>query len=98
MSEIITNSDTYTMVVSKYLNNFINDISENKEKVLKKLDEYPGKNHTLIKKAIIEGPGVLPSDDADICKDVFSFIEFYSTGKVSDNIEVQFVGKEDAKE
>ena len=94
----MTNSEAYTLEVSKYMNNFINDIAENKEKVLKKLEEFPGKNHTLIKKAIIEGPGALPADDVNVCKDVFNFIEFYSTGKYSDNIEIQFVGKEDAKE
>ena len=62
------------------------------------LDEYPGKNHMLIEKAILEGPDKLPQADAEVCKDVFNFIEFYSTGKISDNIEVEFVGKEDAKE
>lgn len=97
-NEIITNDDTYTMLVSKYLNTFINDLAENKEKVLKKIEEYPGKNHMLIEKAILEGPDKLPQADADVCKDIFNFIEFYSTGKISDNIEVEFVGKEDAKE
>lgn len=97
-NEIITNDDTYTMLVSKYLNTFINDLAENKEKVLKKLEEYPGKNHMLIEKAILEGPDKLPQADAEVCKDVFNFIEFYSTGRISDNIEVEFVGKEDAKE
>lgn len=98
MNKIATNSETYTLLISKYMNNFINDISENKEKVLKKLEEFPGKSHTLIKKAILEGPDSLPADDTAICRDVFNFIEFYSTGKYSDNIEVQFVGKENAKE
>ena len=97
-NEIITNDDTYTALVSKYLNKFINDLSENREKVLKKLEEYPGKNHLLIEKAILEGPDKLPATDADVCKDVFNFVEFYSTGKISDNIEVEFVGKKDAKE
>ena len=97
-NEIITNDDTYTILVSKYLNNFINDLAENREKVLKKLEEYPGKNHMLIEKAILDGPDKLPQADAEVCKDVFNFIEFYSTGKISDNIEVEFVGKEDAKE
>lgn len=77
------NNDQYMQIVSKYINNFINDIAFNKEKVLKKLEDFPSQHHLLLKKAIVEGPDVLPKDDPSICKILYNFIEFYSTGSYS---------------
>lgn len=91
-------NEVFTATVSKYLNKFVNDIATNKDKVLAKLEEFPGKYHTLIEKAINEGPEVLPPNDVDVVKNVFAFIEYYSTGKISDNIEITVANTDEAVE
>lgn len=85
--------EAFTVTVSRYLNTFINDIAEDKEKLLRALEKYPGKNHVLIQKAIQFGPEELPQDDPEVCKSLFNFIEYYSTGKFSDNLDIEFTGK-----
>lgn len=80
--EIQTN-EQFTQVISKYLNKFINDVANKPEEVLAKVDEFPEEHHLLLKKVIKEGPKNLPKDDPEICKTIFNFIEFYSTGNIS---------------
>lgn len=96
MSDQIS-EDSFTAIVSKYLNKFINDLAENKEAVLEKVDDYPRGNKQYLRQAITDGPQSLPMDNVEICRDVFGFIEWYSTGRVSDNIEIEYAGEENAK-
>lgn len=91
-------NEAFTVTVSKYLNKFINDLADKKEEVLKSLETFPGKYHLLLKKAIEEGPSTLPVDDVDVFKNFFNFLEYYSTGKTSDNLEIEFVGDKGAKD
>lgn len=86
--------EAFTSQVSSYLNTFINAVEKNKAEVLKRLDEFPGRHHLLIKQAIEEGPQVLPKDDIDVCRNVFAFVEFFATGTISDNIDIEIAKKE----
>ena len=89
-----TSNEAFTKQVSGYLNTFINAIENDRDNLLKKLDEFPGRYHLLIKQAIEEGPQSLPKDDIAVCKEVFAFIEFYATGSISDNIDIENAKKE----
>jgi hypothetical protein len=89
----MTDNELFTIKISKYLDVFVKDIANDREKVLKVLDDFPGKDHLAIKKAILEGPETLDKTDAKLCKSLFNFIEYYSTNSISNNIEINYVGK-----
>ena len=83
----VENSEQFTQVTSNWLNIFINDLATNPDKVLAKVDDFPGE-HKFIKQALKDGPNSLDKRDVKAAKDLFNFIEFYATGKFS-NIEVE---------
>ncbi len=76
-----TNED-FTRLTSNWLNTFINDLAGDKQKVLKRLEDFPGDQGT-VKKAIEEGPDVFDKKDTNTCRTLFNFVEFYATGKIS---------------
>lgn len=85
----MTDSEYFTAEVSKYMNTFLNDLDKNKDKVLAKLETFKGENQAYIRRAIEKGPETLPQNDVEVCKSMFSFIVYYSTGKILPNLDVQ---------
>lgn len=73
---------------SKWVTKFVDDIALKPEVVLKKVDSFPG-NQELLRKVIKEGPAEVDQKDPDIANEIFNFIEFYNTGRVSGTIEVK---------
>lgn len=83
-----TDSKQFTGTASKWLNQFINDIARDPNKVVEKVADFPGEPKEVLRKAILEGPNSLSKDDTETAKLLFNFIEFYATGKYS-KIEVE---------
>ena len=81
--------ETFTQISSVWLNKFIKDLATSKGVVLKTVDEFPG-DKDLVKKALEKGPEFLDPRDAKACKEIFNFVEYYSTGAISDNIRVKY--------
>ena len=71
-----------TQEVSIWMNRFINDLAADKQKVLDAVTLFPG-NQTVVKNAIENGPENLSKEDADTCREILNFIEFYATGAIS---------------
>lgn len=71
-----------TQEVTVWLNKFINDLAMNEQKVLNAVELFPG-DQEIVKKAIVEGPDKLSKEDADACREIINFVEFYATGSIS---------------
>lgn len=71
-----------TQEVSIWMNRFINDLAADKQKVLDAVTLFPG-NQNVVKGAIENGPENLSKEDADTCREILNFIEFYATGAIS---------------
>ena len=71
-----------TQEVAVWLNKFINDLAMDQKKVLNAVELFPG-DKEVVKKAIVDGPDKLSKEDANICREIINFVEFYSTGSIS---------------
>lgn len=71
-----------TQEVAVWLNKFINDLATNMKKVLDAVELFPG-DKEIVKKAITDGPETLSKEDANTCREIINFVEFYSTGSIS---------------
>lgn len=83
---------SFTARAKPWLNKFINDLADDVEQVKQKARNFPG-NKEVIEVALDRGPECLNPKDPYVCKEIFNFIEWYSTGKIS-NIEVTYNEKQ----
>ena len=78
--------DFTTEIFSKWINIFLNDLANKKEKVIAAIDEFPGDKETA-RIGIEQGPDALKKDIKS-AKTMMDFISFYATGFIQ-NLEVR---------
>lgn len=82
-------SEDFTERMKPFLNVLTFDLINNKSKVKEKSIDFPG-NTGIINQLIEKGIESFSAEDVQACKEIFNFIEWYSTGKISE-IEVSSV-------
>lgn len=83
---MIKEPEDFTSKMKPFLNTLTFDLINNKTKVKEKLVKFPGDNK-IINQLINKGIESFSSEDTKACKEIFNFVEWYSTGKISE-IEV----------
>lgn len=72
----------FTSESSVWLNLFVKDMGENKQALLKSVEKFPG-DKALVTDAINRGPIALRNKNPQDCKEMFNFIEFHATGRIT---------------
>lgn len=78
----------FTERAKPWLNTFTFDLAQTPEKVIDRIKDFPG-NQEMVSVALKQGLEVIDPKDPAVAKELFNFIEWYSTGKVS-KIEVTY--------
>lgn len=83
-------TNEFTKISSNWMNTFLRDLANNKDKIMRSVDSFPG-NREIVKIGILEGPEKL-GDSIDAAKEMFNFISYYATGRIQ---EVEIKAKDE---
>lgn len=80
---------SFTKLFSKWLNIFLNDLDSQEDKILEKVETFPG-NKEIVRKAIQDFDSFDKKDES-IASEIVNFIEYYATGNFHP-MEVKYTG------